>query len=132
MWLLGIGTPAGSAVQALALIPFVREAGCRFRPQFDWRGTGLCENVHAAKWTLLLVLTDQVPLSSRTTPTSPAISCRRKGWLAPAPGAERDTRGPSARGCDSLRTCQSCVFMRVAAMPSSSTTPCRTTLGAWS
>jgi putative peptidoglycan lipid II flippase len=39
--LLGIGTTAGIAVQALALIPFARAAGFRFRPRFDWRGTGL-------------------------------------------------------------------------------------------
>jgi putative peptidoglycan lipid II flippase len=61
--LLGLGTTAGIAVQALALIPFVRAAGFRFRPRFDWRGTGLAKSVHAAKWTLLFVLVNQVALT---------------------------------------------------------------------
>lgn len=61
--LLGIGTTAGVALQALALIPFVRAAGFRFRPRFDWKGTGLGASVHAAKWTLLFVLANQVALT---------------------------------------------------------------------
>ncbi|MDO0929828.1 murein biosynthesis integral membrane protein MurJ [Streptomyces sp. TG1A-8] len=61
--LLGIGTTVGIAVQALALIPFARAAGFRFRPRFDWRGTGLGKSVHAAKWTLLFVLANQVALT---------------------------------------------------------------------
>ncbi|MCX4885645.1 murein biosynthesis integral membrane protein MurJ [Streptomyces sp. NBC_00847] len=61
--LLGIGTTAGIALQALALIPFARAAGFRFRPRFDWRGTGLGTGIHAAKWTLLFVLANQVSLT---------------------------------------------------------------------
>ncbi|MFD4522494.1 murein biosynthesis integral membrane protein MurJ [Streptomyces sp. NPDC058470] len=61
--LLGIGTTAGIVLQALALIPFVRAAGFRFRPRFDWRGTGLGKSIHAAKWTLLFVLANQVALT---------------------------------------------------------------------
>ncbi|MFH8771187.1 murein biosynthesis integral membrane protein MurJ [Streptomyces sp. NPDC017958] len=60
---LGIGTTVGIAAQALALIPFARAAGFRFRPRFDWRGTGLGSGVHAAKWTLLFVLANQVALA---------------------------------------------------------------------
>lgn len=61
--LLGIGTTAGIALQALTLIPFARAAGFRFRPRFDWRGTGLGSSIHAAKWTLLFVLANQVALT---------------------------------------------------------------------
>ncbi|WJK66248.1 murein biosynthesis integral membrane protein MurJ [Streptomyces albidoflavus] len=61
--LLGIGTTAGVALHALALVPFARAAGFRFRPRFDWRGTGLGRSVHAAKWTLLFVLANQVALT---------------------------------------------------------------------
>ncbi|SED55744.1 putative peptidoglycan lipid II flippase [Streptomyces sp. 2112.3] len=53
---LGIVTTGGIAVQGLALIPFVRAAGFRFRPRFDWRGTGLRKSITAARWTLLFVL----------------------------------------------------------------------------
>ncbi|MEV6834548.1 murein biosynthesis integral membrane protein MurJ [Streptomyces sp. NPDC051133] len=60
---LGAGTTAGIAVQALALVPFARAAGFRFRPRFDWRGSGLGSGVHAAKWTLLFVLTNLVGLT---------------------------------------------------------------------
>jgi len=56
--LLGIGTTLALAVQALALIPYVLAAGFRFRPRFDWRGTGLRKSVNAARWTLLFVLTN--------------------------------------------------------------------------
>lgn len=54
--LLGFVTTGGIAVQGLALIPFVRAAGFRFRPRFDWRGTGLRKSLSAARWTLLFVL----------------------------------------------------------------------------
>ncbi|MFC5720559.1 murein biosynthesis integral membrane protein MurJ [Streptomyces gamaensis] len=53
---LGAGTTLALAVQALSLIPFARAAGFRFRPRFDWRGTGLRKSLGAARWTLLFVL----------------------------------------------------------------------------
>ncbi|GHE50237.1 hypothetical protein GCM10018785_19870 [Streptomyces longispororuber] len=61
--LLGLGTTCGIALQALALVPYVRAAGFRFRPRFDWRGSGLRESVRAARWTLLFVLVNQVALT---------------------------------------------------------------------
>ena len=61
--LLGIGTTCGIALQALALIPFVRAAGVRLRPRFDWRGTGLGGSIRAARWTLLFVLVNQIALA---------------------------------------------------------------------
>ncbi|QIB47657.1 MULTISPECIES: murein biosynthesis integral membrane protein MurJ [Streptomyces] len=61
--LLGLGTTVGIALQALALIPYVREAGFRFRPRFDWRGSGLRRSARAARWTLLFVLANQVALT---------------------------------------------------------------------
>lgn len=57
--LLGIGTLLGLVVQALAMIPYLREAGFRFRPRFDWRGHGLGKTVKLAKWTVLFVLANQ-------------------------------------------------------------------------
>ena len=41
MRLLGIGTLLGLVVQALAMIPYLRETGFRLRLRFDWRGHGL-------------------------------------------------------------------------------------------
>ncbi|MFI9229650.1 murein biosynthesis integral membrane protein MurJ [Streptomyces rimosus] len=61
--LLGVGTTLGIALQALALIPYAREAGFRFRPRFDWRGTGLRKSANAARWTLLFVLVNLVSMT---------------------------------------------------------------------
>ncbi|MFB7589429.1 murein biosynthesis integral membrane protein MurJ [Streptomyces sp. NPDC056169] len=57
--LLGWGTTAGIAAQALALLPSLRAAGFRWRPRFDFRGSGLATPLRAAGWLVLLVLTNQ-------------------------------------------------------------------------
>ncbi|MDG4857047.1 murein biosynthesis integral membrane protein MurJ, partial [Streptomyces sp. T-3] len=57
--LLGWGTTAGIAVQALALIPALRGSGFRWRPRFDLRGSGLGRPLRSAGWLLLLVLSNQ-------------------------------------------------------------------------
>ncbi|MFE6228503.1 murein biosynthesis integral membrane protein MurJ [Streptomyces sp. NPDC057854] len=57
--LLGWGTTAGIAAQALALLPSLRAARFRFRPRFDWRGSGLTAPLRAAGWLVLLVATNQ-------------------------------------------------------------------------
>ncbi|MFJ3902338.1 murein biosynthesis integral membrane protein MurJ [Streptomyces sp. NPDC090025] len=57
--LLGWGTTAGIALQALALLPSLRAAGFRWRPRLDWRGSGLAAPLRAAGWLVLLVLTNQ-------------------------------------------------------------------------
>ncbi|MFI1361203.1 murein biosynthesis integral membrane protein MurJ [Streptomyces sp. NPDC020898] len=56
---LGWGTTAGIAVQALALVPALRAARFRWRPRFDWRGSGLTRPLRAAGWLVLLVLANQ-------------------------------------------------------------------------
>lgn len=58
--LLGLGSTAGIAVQALALLPSLRAAGFRWQPRFDWRGWGLAAPMRAAVWTLMLVLVNQL------------------------------------------------------------------------
>ncbi|WP_329033971.1 murein biosynthesis integral membrane protein MurJ [Streptomyces sp. NBC_00178] len=57
--MLGWGTTAGIAVQALALVPSLRAARFGFRPRFDWRGSGLGRPLRSAGWLVLLVLTNQ-------------------------------------------------------------------------
>ncbi|MEV4947447.1 murein biosynthesis integral membrane protein MurJ [Streptomyces sp. NPDC053755] len=57
--LLGWGTTAGIALQALALLPSLRSAGFRWRPRLDWRGSGLTAPLRSAGWLVLLVLTNQ-------------------------------------------------------------------------
>ncbi|MGW0734421.1 murein biosynthesis integral membrane protein MurJ [Streptomyces sp. NPDC002851] len=57
--LLGIGVLLGLVVQALAMIPYLRETGFRLRPRFDWKGHGLGKAMTLAKWTVLFVLANQ-------------------------------------------------------------------------
>lgn len=57
--LLGIGILLGLVVQALAMIPYLRETGFRMRLRFDWKGHGLGKAVTLAKWTILFVLANQ-------------------------------------------------------------------------
>ncbi|MER5938226.1 murein biosynthesis integral membrane protein MurJ [Streptomyces sp. NPDC001928] len=56
---LGWGTTAGIAAQALALVPALRTARFRWRPRLDWRGSGLTRPLRAAGWLVLLVLANQ-------------------------------------------------------------------------
>ncbi|MFH8802853.1 murein biosynthesis integral membrane protein MurJ [Streptomyces sp. NPDC017936] len=57
--LLGVGILLGLVVQALAMIPYLRETGFRLRLRFDWKGHGLGKAVTLAKWTFLFVLANQ-------------------------------------------------------------------------
>ncbi|MEV6728033.1 murein biosynthesis integral membrane protein MurJ [Streptomyces sp. NPDC051364] len=58
--LLGLGTTAGIVLQALALVPSLRAARFRWRPRFDWRGSGLARPLRNAGWLVMLVLTNQI------------------------------------------------------------------------
>ncbi|MCY0923133.1 murein biosynthesis integral membrane protein MurJ [Streptomyces sp. H27-G5] len=58
--LLGLGTTAGIILQALALVPSLRAARFRWRPRFDWRGSGLGRPLRNAGWLVMLVLTNQI------------------------------------------------------------------------
>ncbi|MFF0446110.1 murein biosynthesis integral membrane protein MurJ [Streptomyces sp. NPDC004609] len=58
--LLGIGTLLGLTVQALAMLPYLREAGFRMKLRFDWRGHGLGKAAGLAKWTFFFVLANQL------------------------------------------------------------------------
>ncbi|BFO22994.1 hypothetical protein SHKM778_93820 [Streptomyces sp. KM77-8] len=57
--LLGVGVLLGLVVQALAMVPYLRETGFRIRPRFDWKGHGLGKAAMLAKWTILFVLANQ-------------------------------------------------------------------------
>jgi putative peptidoglycan lipid II flippase len=57
--LLGIGSTLGIAAQLLILVPYLRAAGVRLRPRFDFRGTGLGHTLRLAVWTVLFVVVNQ-------------------------------------------------------------------------
>ncbi|MEU0937185.1 murein biosynthesis integral membrane protein MurJ [Embleya sp. NPDC005971] len=57
--LLGLGTLLGMVVQSMAMIPYLKAARFRFRPRFDFRGSGMGKALGLAKWTFLFVLANQ-------------------------------------------------------------------------
>ena len=57
--ILGIGTTLGVIVQALILIPVLVRSGYRWKPRFDWKGTGLGKTGTLALWTIGLVFVNQ-------------------------------------------------------------------------
>jgi putative peptidoglycan lipid II flippase len=58
--LLGVGSTLGIAIQAALLIPYLRRAGFRFRPRFDFRDTGLGHTLRLGSWTLGFIVANQV------------------------------------------------------------------------
>ena len=58
--LLGLGSTAGIAVQLLVLVPYLRSAGFRVRPRFDFRGAGLGHTLRLGVWTVLFVVVNQI------------------------------------------------------------------------
>jgi putative peptidoglycan lipid II flippase len=58
--LLGLGSTLGVIMQSVILIPFLRGAGYRWTPRFDWRGAGLGKAAQLAGWTVMVVLVNQV------------------------------------------------------------------------
>ncbi|MER8099538.1 murein biosynthesis integral membrane protein MurJ [Kitasatospora sp. NPDC094016] len=77
--LLGLGTLLGLVVQSLAMIPYLRSAGFRYRPRFDWRGHGLGKAARLAKWTFLFVLANQAGFLVITQLATAAGSAAEKG-----------------------------------------------------
>ncbi|MEU7242837.1 murein biosynthesis integral membrane protein MurJ [Streptomyces sparsogenes] len=83
--LLGWGTTAGIAAQALALLPSLRAARFRWRPRFDWRGSGLSRPLRSAGWLVLLVFTNQLAYWAVT-------------WLATMAGERAAAEGTDGAG----------------------------------
>lgn len=60
--LLGVGTTLGVVLQSLVLIPVLSRVSFKFRPRFDFRGSGLGQTAKLAGWTIAMVLANQVAL----------------------------------------------------------------------
>ncbi len=58
--LLAGGATLGIAVQTLVLVPFLRRAGFRYAPRFDFRGVGLGHTLRLGAWTLGFIAANQV------------------------------------------------------------------------
>ncbi|HLF41603.1 MAG TPA: murein biosynthesis integral membrane protein MurJ [Acidimicrobiia bacterium] len=60
--LLGLGTTAGVAAMALALIPALRGAGIRLRPVLEWRHPAVRRVLALSGWTVGYVASNQLAL----------------------------------------------------------------------
>ncbi len=60
VWLLGVGSTLGIVVQALVLVPYLRQVGFRYRPRFDFRGVGLGHTLRLGAWTLAFIVVNQI------------------------------------------------------------------------
>ena len=60
--LLGAGTAAGMALQAVVLFVALTRTGYRWRPRLDLRGSGLSEAVRTAGWMMLYTFLTQAGL----------------------------------------------------------------------
>lgn len=58
--LLGLGSTAAIALQALVLVPYLRQAGFSYRPRFDFRGVGLRHTFKLGAWTFLFIIVNQI------------------------------------------------------------------------
>ncbi|MCX6398754.1 MAG: murein biosynthesis integral membrane protein MurJ [Propionibacteriales bacterium] len=58
--LLGIGSTLGIVAQLVILVPYLRAAGVRYRPRFDFRGVGLGQTFKLGVWTVLFVIVNQI------------------------------------------------------------------------
>ncbi|MGZ4507141.1 MAG: murein biosynthesis integral membrane protein MurJ [Blastococcus sp.] len=60
VWLLGVGTTLGIAVQAVVLLPVLSRAGVPLRPKWGLRNTGLREAGNLGLWVIGYVAVSQV------------------------------------------------------------------------
>lgn len=61
-WTLGLGTTVGIAAMALVLVPAVRSAGLRWRPDLQFRHPAVRRLVALSGWTLGFVIANQVTI----------------------------------------------------------------------
>jgi putative peptidoglycan lipid II flippase len=57
---LGLGATIGIVAQVAVLLPYLKAAGVRFRPRYDFRHTGLGHTMRLGVWTVLFVIVNQV------------------------------------------------------------------------
>ena len=102
VWLLGIGTTLGIAVQALVLLPLLRRAGVPVRPRWGLRNTGLREAGGLGLWVLGYVAMSQIGVMVAIRVANEAGSPGRTGVrrVGPTPACcSRCPTGSSASPC---------------------------------
>ena len=89
-WVLGLGSTLGIAVQLAILVPYLRAAGFRYRPRFDFRDSGLGHTLRLGVWTVALVVVSQV---AYTVVVRLASSGTAQAACAVGPGAAGGQEG---------------------------------------
>jgi putative peptidoglycan lipid II flippase len=82
VWLLGIGTTLGIAVQALVLLPLLRSVGVPLRPRWGLKNTGLREAGSLSLWVIGYVAVSQVGVLVATRAANTAGNAKALGSLA--------------------------------------------------
>jgi putative peptidoglycan lipid II flippase len=82
VWLLGIGTTLGIAVQAVVLLPLLGRHGVPLRPRWGLRGTGLGEAGTLGLWVIGYVLVSQVGVVVASVVANAAADAGGLGPLA--------------------------------------------------
>ena len=82
----GIGSTLGIVVQFLVLVPYLKAAGFRYRPRFDFRGTGLGHTLRLGVWTVLFVVVNQVAYTVVVRLASSGTVERHRGAAAEGTG----------------------------------------------
>ena len=92
--LLGLGSTAGIVVQFLVLVPYLRATGFRFRPRFDFRGTGLGHTLRLGAWTVGFVIVNQIAYTVVVRLASSGTAQAQLGGECVDRGRPSPTRAP--------------------------------------
>jgi putative peptidoglycan lipid II flippase len=82
VWLLGIGTTLGIAVQAIVLLPLLGQAGVPLRPRWGLKNTGLGEAGNLSLWVIGYVAVSQIGVLVATRTANAAGNAHALGSQA--------------------------------------------------
>jgi putative peptidoglycan lipid II flippase len=83
VWWLGLGSTIGVAVQAIILFPALLKSGYKFSWRSDWKNAGLGHAAHLAKWTIYLVIINQIAFAIITRlSTNANVAAEAAGQVA--------------------------------------------------
>jgi putative peptidoglycan lipid II flippase len=85
-FVLGFGATLGIVVQTLLLLPFLKAAGFRFRPRFDFLHTGLSHTLRLGMWTVMFVIVNQIAYTVVVRLASAGSARAVTGGPADSPG----------------------------------------------
>ena len=97
--LLGLGSTVAIALQALILIPYLRQAGFRYRPRFDFRGVGLGHTFKLGLWTLAVHRWSTRSRTSWSPGSRPEPTSRARSTASPLPAWRSTTWASWSASC---------------------------------